>query len=65
MSAFAVTRCYTVGQEGTFFEGSGYAALGMYYQHERNLWVQPALGYGPKNDMLGQDSWTRLQQDHS
>nr|XP_035961897.1 laminin subunit alpha-1 isoform X1 [Halichoerus grypus] len=27
MSAFAVTRCYTVGQEGTFFEGSGYAAL--------------------------------------
>uniref|UniRef100_A0A4W2BS50 Basement membrane-specific heparan sulfate proteoglycan core protein n=1 Tax=Bos indicus x Bos taurus TaxID=30522 RepID=A0A4W2BS50_BOBOX len=27
MSAFAVTRCYAVAQEGTFFEGSGYAAL--------------------------------------
>uniref|UniRef100_A0A8C0K797 Laminin subunit alpha-1-like n=1 Tax=Canis lupus dingo TaxID=286419 RepID=A0A8C0K797_CANLU len=27
VSAFAVTRCYAVAQEGTFFEGSGYAAL--------------------------------------
>ncbi|EGW05376.1 Laminin subunit alpha-1 [Cricetulus griseus] len=27
MSAFAVDRCYAVAQEGTFFEGSGYAAL--------------------------------------
>ncbi|XP_051046860.1 laminin subunit alpha-1 [Phodopus roborovskii] len=26
-SAFAVDRCYAVAQEGTFFEGSGYAAL--------------------------------------
>lgn len=26
-SAFAVDRCYSVAQEGTFFEGSGYAAL--------------------------------------
>ncbi|XP_055466158.1 laminin subunit alpha-1 [Psammomys obesus] len=26
-SAFAVGRCYAVAQEGTFFEGSGYAAL--------------------------------------
>ncbi|KAB0405420.1 hypothetical protein E2I00_018925, partial [Balaenoptera physalus] len=28
VSAFAVNRCYTAAQEGTFFEGSGYAALG-------------------------------------
>ncbi|XP_044239068.3 laminin subunit alpha-1 isoform X2 [Ursus arctos] len=27
VSAFAVTRCYAVAQEGTFFDGSGYAAL--------------------------------------
>ncbi|XP_039074653.1 laminin subunit alpha-1 isoform X2 [Hyaena hyaena] len=27
VSASAVTRCYAVAQEGTFFEGSGYAAL--------------------------------------
>ncbi|KAL1287376.1 LAMA1 [Ovibos moschatus] len=27
VSALAVTRCYAVAQEGTFFEGSGYAAL--------------------------------------
>uniref|UniRef100_A0A8C4MPQ1 Laminin subunit alpha-1 n=1 Tax=Equus asinus asinus TaxID=83772 RepID=A0A8C4MPQ1_EQUAS len=27
VSAFAVTRCYAVAQEGTFFEGSGYAAF--------------------------------------
>ncbi|MBZ3888985.1 Laminin subunit alpha-1 [Sciurus carolinensis] len=27
VSAFAVGRCYAVAQEGTFFEGSGYAAL--------------------------------------
>ncbi|XP_062932695.1 laminin subunit alpha-1 [Cynocephalus volans] len=27
VSAFAVNRCYAVAQEGTFFEGSGYAAL--------------------------------------
>ncbi|XP_058133366.1 laminin subunit alpha-1 isoform X2 [Dasypus novemcinctus] len=27
MSAFAVNKCFTVAQEGTFFEGSGYAAL--------------------------------------
>ncbi|XP_029420162.1 laminin subunit alpha-1 isoform X2 [Nannospalax galili] len=27
MSAFAVDKCYAVAQEGTFFEGSGYAAL--------------------------------------
>uniref|UniRef100_A0A8C9AUH6 Laminin subunit alpha-2 n=1 Tax=Prolemur simus TaxID=1328070 RepID=A0A8C9AUH6_PROSS len=26
-SAFAVNRCYAVAQEGTFFDGSGYAAL--------------------------------------
>ncbi|XP_041500327.1 laminin subunit alpha-1-like [Microtus oregoni] len=26
-SAFAVDRCYALAQEGTFFEGSGYAAL--------------------------------------
>uniref|UniRef100_A0A8C5LLU5 Laminin subunit alpha-1 n=1 Tax=Jaculus jaculus TaxID=51337 RepID=A0A8C5LLU5_JACJA len=27
VSSFAVGRCYAVAQEGTFFEGSGYAAL--------------------------------------
>ncbi|XP_039701762.1 laminin subunit alpha-1 isoform X1 [Pteropus medius] len=27
VSAFAVARCYAEAQEGTFFEGSGYAAL--------------------------------------
>ncbi|XP_058412658.1 laminin subunit alpha-1 isoform X1 [Diceros bicornis minor] len=27
VSTFAVTRCYVAAQEGTFFEGSGYAAL--------------------------------------
>ncbi|XP_026264666.2 laminin subunit alpha-1 [Urocitellus parryii] len=27
VSAFAVGRCYTTAQEGTFFDGSGYAAL--------------------------------------
>ncbi|XP_024619438.1 laminin subunit alpha-1 [Neophocaena asiaeorientalis asiaeorientalis] len=27
VSAFAVNRCYAAAQEGTFFEGSGYAAL--------------------------------------
>ncbi|KAG8521110.1 Laminin subunit alpha-1, partial [Galemys pyrenaicus] len=27
VSAFAITRCYAAAQEGTFFEGSGYAAL--------------------------------------
>ncbi|XP_032166436.1 laminin subunit alpha-1 [Mustela erminea] len=27
VSAFSVTRCYAAVQEGTFFEGSGYAAL--------------------------------------
>uniref|UniRef100_A0A671ETU2 Basement membrane-specific heparan sulfate proteoglycan core protein n=1 Tax=Rhinolophus ferrumequinum TaxID=59479 RepID=A0A671ETU2_RHIFE len=27
VSAFAVTRCYAEAQEGTYFEGSGYAAL--------------------------------------
>nr|XP_036864248.1 laminin subunit alpha-1 isoform X1 [Manis javanica] len=27
VSAFAVTGCYVAAQEGTFFEGSGYAAL--------------------------------------
>ncbi|XP_012581228.1 PREDICTED: laminin subunit alpha-1 [Condylura cristata] len=26
-SVFAVTRCYTAAQEGTFFDGSGYATL--------------------------------------
>ncbi|KAM9633189.1 laminin subunit alpha-1 [Trichechus inunguis] len=27
VSAFAVNKCYAVAQEGTFFDGSGYAAL--------------------------------------
>lgn len=27
LSVFAVSRCYTAAQEGTFFDGSGYAAL--------------------------------------
>jgi laminin alpha 1/2 len=31
VSAFAVDRCYAVAQEGTLFEGSGYAALGRYH----------------------------------
>lgn len=51
VSAFAVNRCYAAAQEGTFFEGSGYAALGMYNQQSRKkslgrtctpkmIWVQ-------------------------
>lgn len=41
VSVFAVRRCYVAAQEGTFFEGSGYAALGMYYQQ----FQKRALGF--------------------
>jgi len=31
ISIFAVNKCYTTVQDGTFFDGSGFAALGKCY----------------------------------
>uniref|UniRef100_A0A8C4MNA2 Laminin subunit alpha-1 n=1 Tax=Equus asinus asinus TaxID=83772 RepID=A0A8C4MNA2_EQUAS len=40
VSAFAVTRCYAVAQEGTFFEGSGYAAFGYRVGSDVNITLE-------------------------
>lgn len=58
VSAFAVAQCYAEAQEGTFFEGSGYAALGKYHRQSEKTSLGfscPVRLYGPKSHMTGQD----------